>query len=68
MAVDIEAINRNRGWAVTGQGEKLHVTTWLNEDGDDCAANDAVVAVAGPDEAGKWYSIDLREFESALLN
>lgn len=68
MAAEIEAINRKRGWAMTDQGERLTVTNWLDGDGDDCAADDAVVAVAGPDDAGKWYSIDLRQFESAFLN
>ena len=68
MADDIHAVNRHRGWAATVQGERLPVTNWMDGDGDNCSAIDAVVAVAGPDASGKWHTIDLREFESAFLN
>lgn len=65
---DVEAVSRSRGIAVLNTGERIAVTNWLDFEGDECAADDAVVAVAGPDEQGRWLSIDLSAFEPAFLN
>lgn len=65
---DIEVVNRKCSLAIKENGARLPITNWLNNCGDDCDPDDAVIAVAGPDDGGKWYTIDLREFESAFLN
>ena len=61
--IEVEAIQRSRGLAVLTGGEFVPITTWLDDQGDECGEESAVVAVAGPDVAGDWWTIDLREFE-----
>ena len=65
---DVEAVNRSRCIAVLASGERVPVMLWLDFEGDECTAEDAVVAVAGPDEAGRWFAIDLSAFEPAFLH
>lgn len=55
------------GVAYTEDGQVLPVTNWLDEDGDDCDEDDAVVCVAGPDRDGFWLTIDFREMEEVTL-
>lgn len=58
MATDCDVQVFDAGYAVIGD-EVLPVTSWIDGDGDDCEAPDAVVYVAGPDAHGFWVTIDL---------
>ena len=60
--MDIEAIHRERGLAMLTGGETIPVVTWFDTDGDDCAEPEAIAATFGPDNAGNWWSVDLREY------
>lgn len=53
---------------VTAAGEGVPIVRLLDEDGDECLEDKAVVAVAGPDSFDHWYSIDLRSFEKATVH
>lgn len=63
----IEAINRAKRIAVLENGETIPITDWFEMDGYGCDPSDAVTCVAGPCSNGKWYSIDLREYEGIIL-
>lgn len=65
---EVEAVSHSRAVAILNTGERIAVTNWLDFEGDECAADDAVAAVAGPDEQGRWFSIDLSAFDPAFLN
>jgi len=64
----VEAVNRSRAVAMLDNGEVLNVTNWFDDDGDECSPHAAVMAVAGPDKLGRWYTIDLSVFEPTILN
>lgn len=66
--MDVEAINTTDGFALLENGEALPITDWLDEYGDDCEPEHAVVCVAGPDASGQWYSIGLSGFEQRRLH
>lgn len=63
----IAAINRTARIAVLENGEAIPITNWFKAGGDECDALEAIVCVAGPCSNGKWYSIDLREYERTAL-
>lgn len=65
---EVEAVSRSRAVAVLASGERIAITNWIDWAGDECRPDDAVVAVAGPDEQGRWFAIDLSAFEPAFLN
>lgn len=65
---EVEAVSRSRAVAVLSSGERIAITNWIDWAGDECRPDDAVVAVAGPDEQGRWFAIDLSAFEPAFLN
>jgi len=58
---DVQAVNRARAQAVLSDGQTVPVGAWLDPDGE-CAPPDAVAAVAGPDDDGRWHAIDLTKF------
>jgi hypothetical protein len=57
-------IHREKQLAMLEDGSLIPVTHWIDEDGDDCPADEAVVCVAGTDEGG-WYTVDLSDFSKA---
>lgn len=65
--MDIAAINRAKRIAVLENGETIPITNFFEAGGDECDPSDAVTCVAGPCSNGKWYSIDLREYERMAL-
>lgn len=68
MSNDVEAVNRGDAVAILDNGEQIAVALWLDCFGDECTADEAVVAVAGPNLSGQWFTIDLSAFEPTLLN
>lgn len=70
-APSVEAVNRTLGQAVLSDGQVIPITAWLGADvtGATCEVPPeyAVAAAAGPDNAGKWHSIDLSKFERGAL-
>lgn len=60
---EVIAINRMAAMALFSDDTTAPVTNWLDADGDECAADDAIVCVVGPDPRGKWHSVDLCEFD-----
>jgi len=65
---DIEAVSRSQAVAVLDTGEEIVITDWFDDQGDERDPDDAVVAVAGPDDLGRWFAIDLAAFEPVHLN
>lgn len=64
----VEAINRTRAIAILANGERIYINEWIDHDGNLCAANSAVVCVAGPCDGGNYYTIDLSQFEPAFIH
>lgn len=58
-AIEMIAVEDD-GFCLLADGTILPVTSWLDEDGDDCSPDDAVACVAGTEAFG-WLSIDLCE-------
>jgi len=56
----VDIVNRNKAIAVTTDGARLPIVTWLDDDGETCHPEAAVVCVAEYGE--KFITIDLREF------
>jgi hypothetical protein len=54
------ALNVAAGLFMDEGGVVYPVTNWLDEDGDECPRDAAVVAVAG--DGGCWFSLILAEF------
>jgi len=66
--MQVEAINRSRRIAVLENGDRLYIQAFLDDCGEETGADDAVVAVCGPDDENRWYTVDLRHYQSAFLN
>lgn len=60
--MDIVAVNIAEGQALADNGEFVPITNWFDVDAEECAPDDALVCVAGPDSAGKWWTITLSAF------
>ena len=56
------AINRKERLFLDPDGFVHPITNWLDSDGNECAAEDAVCAVAGSE--GRWFSLVLSEYET----
>ena len=67
MTHEVAMINVAMGVAIMEDGQELPITNAYNEDGDECAPEDAVACVAGPDRGGMWVRIDLQQFEGVTL-
>ena len=63
--LDIDAVNRNLGIALLTDGQEIPVTNWMHN-GEECFSDEASSCVCGPDSAGKWYSVNLTQFEKAV--
>lgn len=57
---EVEVINRRRGIAVTRNGDRLAITHWFDDDGEDCQPDEAVSCVA--EYGSKFITVDLRDF------
>lgn len=65
--LEVQAVNLPGRMALLTDGQQLHITNLIDDDGDDTDDEaDAVCAVAGPDSLGQWWSIDLRQFSLRL--
>ena len=58
---DVVAVHRSRGEALLSDDSIAPIRTWIDPDGEECEAPDAVVAIAET-VGGQWVSIDLRGF------
>jgi hypothetical protein len=62
----VECINRKLGVCVMVGGHVWPISTWLDDDGDECTEPDAVMCVVGPcrDDYRRefWVTLDLSEF------
>jgi hypothetical protein len=67
MTHEVAMVNVTLGIAIMEDGQELPITNVFDDDGDDCDIADAVACVAGPDRAGKWVSIDLKQFERMAI-
>lgn len=67
LDLDVQLVHRSLGIAILSDGQEIPITNWVNADGE-CSAEDAVTCVCGPCFEGKWYNVDLREYEHATLN
>ena len=66
--MNVTAVNRKAQIALLSDGQVIPVTNWFWAiDGTPmpCDPEDAVSAMAGPCEDGKYYSIDLTEYDTA---
>lgn len=62
----IECVNRKHRLVIDDKGNLGVITHFMDENGDDCEPEMAVSCVA--ECAGKFYAIDLTEYENALSN
>lgn len=66
--MSVEAINRKEGVVLMVGGKTWPVSTWLDDEGDECDAASAVFAIVGPchDEyrAEFWVTLELSDFEA----
>lgn len=67
-SLEVVAINYGFGSAVLSDGQELPITTWIDDDGDDCEVNDAVSGVAGPDKSGNCHSFICSHFSADNVN
>ena len=58
---EVVAINRAARLALTNRDRVIHLTDFVDSDGDRCSEADAVAALAFDDEDVWWY-VDLTEF------
>lgn len=58
----IEALNRRLRIILLDDCKTYPITNWFDCHGNDCDPDEAEFAVAGPDESGKWYTIELGEY------
>ena len=63
---DIDAINTTDNLLLTTEGDVLPITNYLDGDGEECAAIDAVAFVGG--DEGLWFSGLVDDFESVAIN
>ena len=59
----VEAINKSLELVLMFGGSTVPITNWLDDQGEECDADDAVFAVCGPDSEGCWHTLDLCDFE-----
>lgn len=64
--VDVEAIDRRRGYAMMAGGDFATVTNWLSSDGDECSPAEARVAIV--EYEGRWFCVDLQDFEPVFTH
>ena len=64
---EVQMIHRGLGIAILSDGQEVPITNWLNADGD-CDPSDAMTCVCGPCFDGKWYSVDLSQYDQAIIN
>lgn len=55
----LELVNIDKGFVLCTDGEKLPITHYFDDLGEDCTAADAVCVVAGRDGFG-WMAIDVQ--------
>lgn len=60
-----EAINLAQRLFVDSEGRTYPIVTMFNADGDECEPSEAVSAVSGTE--GRWFVLDLSEFNAGLL-
>jgi hypothetical protein len=66
MPAAVEAVNRQRGVVLLDDGQIVPVAAWfVSRDGAaiPCEASEATIALAGPDQDGKWRSVALELFD-----
>lgn len=68
MTDSVDAINRGGSIALLSADLIVPITNWLDVFGEECDPDDAVSCVAGPDESGYWYAIDLTQFPAATVH
>lgn len=56
-----EAINKGLALYVADDGVSYPITNWFDDEGAECAAVDAVTAVAGSGAA--WFALTLSDFD-----
>ena len=65
--LSVEGFHRKGNYAVLTDGQVLQITAWFDGYGDEVGAFDSPkTACAGPDSNGKWWSIDIAEFEPMM--
>lgn len=61
---DVLLVNFSQDLIIDEGGLLFPITTWLDDDGDECPREYATVAVAG--EGERWYTFVLADFCPAL--
>ena len=64
--LEVQMIHRKRGIAILSDGQEVPVTNWLDGEGD-CDPAEATACVCGPCFDGKWYSVDLKDYEGVIM-
>ena len=64
---DVEAVNIADRLALLTDGTVIPITNLIDDDGDDCEADAAVVAIAGQDGLG-WWCIELADYQREVAH
>lgn len=62
----IECVHRERRIVIDDKGNRGVILSFYDTDGEDCDPQEAVTCVA--ECAGKFYAIDLRDYENVSSN
>lgn len=60
--LEVQMIHRKLGIAILSDGQEVPITNWLDADGESDQEH-ATACVCGPCFDGKWYSVDLKQYE-----
>lgn len=63
-----DAINLASATAILDNGDTIPIVAWFDADGEDCEPGEAIVCVAGPCSNGKWYTIEILQFDRATIH
>jgi hypothetical protein len=66
--VSVIAVSITDGVCFCDDGEAFPINTMLDEDGDETSDINEVVVIVGQMASGMWVTIDMREFQDAVLN
>ena len=64
--LDVEAVNLTQGLVLLSDGSTLPITNrFVNgEEVSDADGRAITAVVAGPDTAGKWWTVDMGDFDT----
>ena len=66
ILLEVDCIHRGMSIAILSDGQEVPIANWIGAAGE-CAPEDAIACVCGPDFDGHWYSVKLSDFTGAVI-